>query len=104
MAFEKLIKDLKSTAGVVGVVLMNIDGTPVALEGVAEIDGAQTFFAELTLSEVAAAYDLGKTQQILITGSNYKILTFKLDDHIVIVFMNPNAQIQAVKLKIQRSK
>ncbi len=102
MAFEKLIKDLKSTAGVVGVAIMNIDGTPIALEGVAESDGAQALFAETTLGEVAAAYDMGKTQQILIIGSNYKILTFKHEEHIVSVFMNQNAQIQAVKSKITR--
>lgn len=100
MSFEKLIKDLKSIAGVQGIAIMNRDCTPVALDGAAESEGALAAFTSTTLKEVAAAFGTGKAQQTLIVGSNYKILIFEFEKNIVSVFMDTAASLQAVKSRI----
>lgn len=97
---EKLIKELKSLAGIFGIAIIDKTGYPVLLDGVTEEESASIANINAILDEASKAFNLGKSLQTLIIAENYKILIFEREER-YIIFMNPDASLQMVKSKFK---
>ncbi|MEM2924259.1 MAG: hypothetical protein QXJ68_01035 [Methanocellales archaeon] len=101
---EKLIKELKSLAGIFGIAVIDKTGYPVLLDGVTVEESASIANINAILDEASKAFNLGRSLQTLIIAEDYKILILELEEkekERYIIFMNPDASLQMVKSKFK---
>lgn len=89
IVLKRLVNDMSRIEGIEGVVVVAKDGVVLAstLKD-SEGEGAISVFAGATAEEIASSLDLGDVKQVIIEGSDYRMMILKHQEYFIGVMMD----------------
>lgn len=89
IVLKRLVSDMSRIEGVNGAVVVAKDGVVLAstLKD-SEGEGAISVFAGATADEIAGSLDLGEVKQVIIEGSDYRMMIIKHQEYFIGIMMD----------------
>ena len=99
---KRLVNDMSRIEGVEGAVVVARDGVVLAstLKD-AEGEGAIAVFAGATAEEIAASLDLGDVNQVIIEGSDYRMMILKHEAYFIGIMMDEHTSPLMIRQEIE---
>lgn len=101
IVLKRLVNDMSRIEGVEGAVVVARDGVVLAstLKD-AEGEGAIAVFAGATAEEIANSLDLGDVGQVIIEGSDYRMMIIKHQDYFIGIMMDEHTSPLMIRQEI----
>ena len=98
---KRLVNDMSRIEGVEGAVVVARDGVVLAstLKD-SEGEGAISVFAGATAEEIASSLDLGDVKQVIIEGSDYRMMIIKHETYFIGIIMDEHTSPLMIRQEI----
>ncbi|MGC1122482.1 MAG: roadblock/LC7 domain-containing protein [Candidatus Methanofastidiosia archaeon] len=102
IVLKRLINDMSRIEGVNGAVVVARDGVVLAstLKD-PESEGAISVFAGATAEEIASSLDLGDVKQVVIEGSDYRMMIIKHQDYFIGIMMDEHTSPLIIRQEVE---
>jgi predicted regulator of Ras-like GTPase activity (Roadblock/LC7/MglB family) len=101
IVLKRLVNDMSRIEGVEGAVVVARDGVVLAstLKD-SEGEGAISVFAGATAEEIASSLDLGDVKQVIIEGSDYRMMIIKHETYFIGIIMDEHTSPLMIRQEI----
>ncbi|MFQ6088884.1 MAG: roadblock/LC7 domain-containing protein [Candidatus Methanofastidiosia archaeon] len=98
---KRLVNDLSKIDGVEGAVVVAKDGIVIAssIEN-AETEGAISVFAGATAEEIASSLRLGEVSQVIIEGTDYRMMVLKHENYFLSIMMDEHTSPLVIRQEV----
>lgn len=94
--YNALVDKLSGQSGISGIVITQVDGTPLAQKDVSDGECALVAFAGDAVRESCKAFAMGDIDNVVITGSDYKLIVSAGDEVFIGAFTDASRDADTV--------
>lgn len=94
--YNALVDNLSSQPGILGVLVTQTDGTVLAQKNVTDGECALVAFAGDAVRESCNAFAMGDVDNLVIVGSDYKLLMVPDDNAFIGVFTGESKEVESI--------